>query len=55
MVSSKSEETIFLCIAITMAHLPPRYGSILEMYEKLPMPNKVLDYVQCLTSVDKIF
>ena len=24
-----------------MAHLHPRYGSILEMYENLPMPNEV--------------
>ena len=36
-----------------MAHLPPREGLILEIYEKLQMPNEVLDYVQCLTSVDK--
>ena len=43
------------CVAITMAHLPLRNGSILEMYEKLPMHNEVPDDVQCLTSVDKSF
>ena len=56
---SRSSEAFAFTSAALLPFMPTWLGSqqnkISLVFDKLPMPNEVLDYVQCLTSVDKIF